>query len=173
MKRNTAILVFVVVVVVGLVGIEMWRSGSPEEPPPEPKEAGVNGPEAPAVSPPLEPAVEAREPLEPQQPAAAPEGVVQVPIEEAPPDPDDPFGGKPITIETLTGCKEIQKFGDKQLIIEYAPNGEWKINGIVRAKWTIEGSRVKIYRDDTDEVHYIDIVGNSLVYQGNEVNMTR
>jgi len=43
----------------------------------------------------------------------------------------------------------------------------------VRAKWTIEGDRVKIYKDGSDEVHYIDIVNNKLVYDGKVVALTR
>lgn len=130
-------------------------------------------PAAPASEP--LPAAPALKEVSPEVVEAAPEPEAAVPEEAVPQEvaADDPFGGKPITVETLTGCKEVQNLQGTPLEIEYAPNGVWKVNGNARAQWTIEGNRVKVYKDGTDEVHYIDIVGNKLVYEGKEVAMTR
>jgi len=171
MKRNVWV-VLIVAVLLGVLGVVAWQmllretQPVPASPPPSvsvPTPPKVDAP--PPVPPPVAPAV-------PSTPPAAPEKAVEEPPKEAPAKVD-PFGGRPITVETLTGCKEVQNLKDAQLVIEYAPDGVWKVNGNPRAKWTIEGNRVKIYKDGTDEVHYIDIVGNKLVYDGKELNMTR
>lgn len=168
--NRTAGIALIVIIALGVAGVVAWqmRPGSvqttpaPESPKPEPQPQVQNN-----VTPP--------KPVEPPKQAAeeAPKETPKEETAQAAPPAEDPFGGKPITVETLTGCKEVQKMGNATLNFEYAPNGEWKVNGNVRAKWTIEGNKVKIYKDGTDEVHYIDIVGNKLVYNGKEVNMTR
>lgn len=171
MNRGVQV-VLVIIVLAGVLAIVAWQmllrepQPVPASPPPSlsvPTPPKVDAP--PPVTPPAAPAV-------PSTPPAAPEQAAEETPKEAPAKVD-PFGGRPITVETLTGCKEVQDFKNAQLVIEYAPDGVWKVNGNARAKWTIEGNRVKIYKDGTDEVHYIDIVGNKLVYDGKELNMTR
>ncbi|MBX7257486.1 MAG: hypothetical protein K1Y02_14075 [Candidatus Hydrogenedentes bacterium] len=165
MKRNVGIALVLLLV----VGVGAWRlMPSKPEPAPPPVKSEVPKPEPAKVEPPQQ---EASLPVEPVQIDTAP--VPEPATEPAPVDPDDPFGGKPITVETLTGCKEVQMLDKTPLVIEYARNGVWKVNGNDRAKWTIEGNRVKIYKDGTDEVHYVDIVENKLVYNGKTIKMTR
>lgn len=180
MNRST-IISFVVVLVVCAVGAAVWWSRPQEEPvptPPPPSEPKIEeAVESPAPPPPVVEAPKAPEPEPAEESASVAEETVPEATEEPAQEaaaPEDPFGGKPITIETLTGCKEVQQFKEAQIVIEYAPNGEWLVNGNKRAQWTIVGNQVKIYRDDMpDEVHYIDIVNNKLVYNGKELNMTR
>src|SRR5688572_14605458 len=38
-----------------------------------------------------------------------------------------------------------------------------------RAQWRVEGSRVRLYRDRTGEEHWLDIVGNKLMWKGQEI----
>ncbi len=116
------------------------------------------------------------EPLPAQESASEASRVLEAPeslAAEQPPESDDLFRGKPITVETLTGCKQIQKLGNAELVIEFGANGEWKMNGNVRAQWTIEGDRVKIYKEGTDEIHYVDIINNKLVHNGEVLELTR
>ncbi|MFA6241588.1 MAG: hypothetical protein WC655_11690 [Candidatus Hydrogenedentales bacterium] len=163
MKRNAGI-ALILLGVLGVVAWQFWPGSKQPAPVTQPPVV-----EEPAPQPP--PAAPVPEPEPPQAEVAAPQETPPPVIEEAA--KPDPFGGKPITVETLTGCKEIQQIKEASITIEYARNGEWKVNGNVRAKWTIEGDKVKIYKDGTDEVHYIDIVNNKLVYNGKEIAMTR
>jgi len=99
-----------------------------------------------------------------EEPPVTPPPVVQERFEEA---GEQPFEGVPITEETLTGCK----YRDRQLEIEFAANHVWKVNGNDRARWMIEGDRVKIYnKPGADfEVHYVDIQGDRLVFNGEPI----
>ncbi|HOD49992.1 MAG TPA: lipocalin family protein [Candidatus Hydrogenedentes bacterium] len=176
--NRTAVVSLIAAVVVCVVAALVWWPRSEETPallPAQPDPPRVEKPQTPLPAPPVveAPAPAPSEPQPPEEPpAAVPEEVTQAVPEQAPAT-DDPFGGKPITVETLTGCKEVQQIGNGQLVIEYGANGEWKMNGNVRAKWTIEGDKVKIYKDGTDEVHYIEIINNKLVYNGKVLKMTR
>jgi hypothetical protein len=171
---NRSVIISFVVIAVCIIGTAIWWA-QPQTVPAQPDKPKIEkAPALPAPPPIAETPKAAVAPPVPPAPPAAP----AAPVEAAPASPeqapaaDDPFGGKPITVATLTGCKEVQKFQNADITIEYAPNGEWKVNGNVRAKWTIEGNKVKIY-DDKGEVHYIDIVNNKLVYNGKDVKMTR
>jgi len=171
MNRNTGMLL-IAVVAFAVAAIVAWqKSGSRDTgTAPAPREAPVpvqqaTPPEPPETS--QAALVEVTEELveEPvqeseEEPAASPE----------PPKPgqDDPFGGKAITAETLAGCTYTQG----RLEIEFAPNGIWKVNGNPRAKWRIEGGRVRMY-DDKGEEHFLDIAGNKLLFNGEEIKVTR
>jgi len=168
MKRNVGI-ALVLLCVLGVVAWQMRPKAAQPTPTLPPPIVNKIVPEPTHVEPPPEQVAPALPPVQPQA-DAAPSPEPQAAPEVA---KDDPFGGKPITVETLTGCKEVQQLGGASVTIEYARNGEWKVNGNSRAKWTIEGNRVKIYKDGTDEVHYVDIVNNKLVYNGKEIAMTR
>lgn len=172
MKRNTII---VLILVIGIVGAVYWWTRPAEETVPiavQPSEPKPEPSDAPA------PVVKAPEPL-PDAPDPEPsEEAIPAPAEPAPaaeqaPDPDDPFGGKPITEKTLAGCKQVQRIGEHELVYEFAPDGVWKVNNTARAQWMIEGDRVKIYKDGSDEVHYLDIIDNKLVYNGKVLEVTR
>lgn len=173
MNRNVRT-VLIVVVLLGALGVIAWQMWPKDTPPPAPEAPKATKPapqpaQVQVVPPPEAPEVQAAVPAEPP---AIPEEVGTEPVEQAPAE-EDPFGGRPITIQTLTGCKEVQQFQGAQIVMEYARNGEWKVNGNVRAKWTIEDGRVKVYKDGSEEVHYVDIVGNKLQYNGKDVPLTR
>lgn len=173
--RGTAIGLILVILVSVIVGVVYWTRQA-EHPVPQTPQPVMESAPAPAL-PPVENAVPpvagpVPGPESGQEPAAQAEDPANT-VPEVAPDGGDPFGGQPITVESLTGCKQIQQLGDAQLVIEFAPNGEWKMNGNVRAKWTIEGDKVKVYKDGSDEVHYIDIMNNKLVYNGKVVALTR
>jgi hypothetical protein len=51
----------------------------------------------------------------------------------------------------------------------FAVDGTWYMGQRAAAKWVVEGSRIKLYDDDTDEVHYIDIRGNELLFEGKPI----
>jgi hypothetical protein len=71
---------------------------------------------------------------------------------------------------TLVGTKwEREGFG-----IEFSADGKLLIGGRERARWCVEGSRVRLYRDATPsgrppEEHWLDIVGNKLMWEGQEL----
>ena len=69
-----------------------------------------------------------------------------------------------LTAETLKGTK----WADDKIDMVFLPDGQWQMNGRTCAKWVIEGSRVKIF-DDKGEVHYVDIVGDSLAFNGKKI----
>jgi len=66
---------------------------------------------------------------------------------------------------TLVGTKwERDGFG-----LEFGADGKLVIGGRERAKWRVEGSRIHLYRDTTGEEHWLDIVGNKLMWEGQEI----
>jgi len=66
---------------------------------------------------------------------------------------------------TLVGTKwERDGFG-----LEFGADGRLLIGGRERAQWRVEGSRVRLYRDRTGEEHWLDIVGNKLMWKGQEI----
>jgi hypothetical protein len=69
-----------------------------------------------------------------------------------------------LTATTLAGTK----WKDGMVDVEFMADGRWKMNGRICAKWVIEGDRVKIF-DDKGEVHYVDIVGNTLEFNGKQI----
>ena len=51
--------------------------------------------------------------------------------------------------------------------------GKLLIAGSERAKWSVQGVRIRLYRDTTGEEHWLDIVGNKLMWEGREVGRVR
>jgi hypothetical protein len=43
------------------------------------------------------------------------------------------------------------------------------IGGRERAQWRVEGSRIRLYRDTTGEEHWLDIVGDKLMWESQEI----
>lgn len=70
-----------------------------------------------------------------------------------------------INEQTIVGTE----WGDDRFKLEFGPNGKLLIGGSVRANWSIEGSRVKLYSNDGREVHWLDIEGNKLTWNGEPV----
>ena len=54
--------------------------------------------------------------------------------------------------------------------IEFGSDGKLLIGGRERAKWRVEGSRVRLYRDTTGEEHWLDIVDNKLTWKDQEIS---
>ncbi|MCX5772082.1 MAG: hypothetical protein NTZ09_17665 [Candidatus Hydrogenedentes bacterium] len=168
---NKGMLVLVGLILVAVVAtVVILQRGKAEPLPVEP-------PAAPAPAPaPVTPIVEAPAPVEAptaavEEPPAAP--APEQPAEAAPAEPPK----EPLNARTLAGTKWKPDFPTdpnqgmmqgKKLEIEFAPDGTWRINDQVRAKWAVEGKRVKIF-DDKGEVHYLDIVGDKLMFGGEEI----
>lgn len=159
MNRN--VLIGAVVVVAVVVGLLIWRA------------LGTSTAKTPVEAPPpVQKPAPAPVPPPPPEPQAAPEPEPS-PVPVADPTPAPPpvssSGVAPtpayLNQETLTGTK----WKDGPMEMELAPNGEWKVAGRTRAKWKVEGKRVKIY-DDKGEEHFLDIVGNKLMFEGKEVS---
>ena len=75
---------------------------------------------------------------------------------------DDPTS---LTERTLVGTKwEREGLG-----LEFGAAGKLLIGGRERANWSVEGRRVRLYRDMTGEEHWLDIVGNKLMWEGKEI----
>jgi hypothetical protein len=75
---------------------------------------------------------------------------------------DDPIA---LTERTLVGTKwERDGFG-----LEFGAAGRLLIGGRVRARWSVEGRRVRLYRDATGEEHWLEIVGDKLMWNGREI----
>jgi hypothetical protein len=75
---------------------------------------------------------------------------------------DDPIA---LTERTLVGTKwEREGFG-----LEFGAAGRLLIGGRERAKWIVEGRRVRLYRDTTGEEHWLEIVGDKLMWNGHEI----
>ena len=71
----------------------------------------------------------------------------------------------PLTERALVGTKwERDGFG-----LEFGANGNLLVGGRERAKWSVAGQRVRLYRDSTGEEHWLDIVGNKLLWNGQEI----
>ena len=67
---------------------------------------------------------------------------------------------------TLVGTK-WERDGSR---IEFGSDGRLFIGGRERAKWRVEGARIRLYRDATGEEHWLDIVGNKLMWEGQEIS---
>ena len=70
-----------------------------------------------------------------------------------------------LTAQNLVGTKwEREGFG-----LEFGANGKLLIAGRERAQWRVEGQRVRLYRDATGEEHWLDIAGQKLLWNGQEI----
>lgn len=171
---NKGMLVLMGLIIVAVVvTVVMVQRGKVEPLPVEPPVA----PPAPAQAP-VTPIVETPPPPAPVEPPAA---AVEPPAEPAPEQPTEVAQADapkvPLNARTLAGTKWMPDMvpgssqgmmRNKQLEIEFAPDGTWRINNNIRAKWVVEGKRVKIF-DDKGEVHYLDIEGDKLMFEGKEV----
>ena len=174
---NKGMLVLMGLIIVAVVvTVLMLQRGKVEPPLPlEPPAATAPAPEPAPVTPIVEQPAPAPAPAE--QPAAA---VEQPPAESAPEQPLEVAQAEtpkePLNARTLAGTKWKPAFPtenqgmiqDKKVEVEFAPDGTWRINDQPRAKWTVEGKRVKIF-NDKGEVHYLDIVGDKLMFEGEEI----
>jgi len=70
-----------------------------------------------------------------------------------------------ISEKTLVGTK----WGSDQFKVEFGPAGKLLIDGNERANWLIEKGRVKLYSNDGWEVHWLDIEGNKLSWNGEPI----
>ena len=170
---NKGMLILVALIIVAVVAAVIMLQRGKVEPPPAP----------PAPAPAPEPAPPATPIVEPPEPAPAPVEEPAAAVEE-PPAPEQPAEvapaeppKEPLNARTLAGTKWKPDFPTgKQEVnmtppkveVEFAPDGTWRINNQVRAKWTVEGKRVKIF-DDKGEVHYLDIEGDKLMFEGKEI----
>src|ERR1041385_4228079 len=50
--------------------------------------------------------------------------------------------------------------------LEFGADGKLLIGGRERAQWRVEGSRIRLYRNETGEEHWLDIVGGKLILEG-------
>ena len=74
-------------------------------------------------------------------------------------------GSNTLTERTLVGTKWAREgFG-----LEFAVAGKLLIGGRERAQWSVEGQRVRLYRETTGEEHWLDIVGDKLLWNGQEI----
>jgi len=169
-NRGVLALVLVVLIAAIVTVVMLQRGGdvAPEplpEPPPAPKTTAITPVAEPPALPPPPP-----EPVAVVEEPPAEEPVPEPPVEVAQADE----AKEPLNARTLAGSKwqptGMEKLGrmDIKLEIEFAPDGTWRVNDNIRAKWKVEGNRVKIYNDE-GEVHYVDIVGDKLMFNGEEV----
>lgn len=137
-----------------VIVIGVWLvTGSKSDPTPEPSSPAAEN----AVATPQVPvAAEAPVTPPPVVTASAPIASVSAPAQ--------PF----ITEQSLTGAKyEVDK-----VVMEFAADKKWTVNGEAKAMWAIEGNRVKIY-DDKGEEHFLDIKGDKLSFEGQPVELSR
>jgi hypothetical protein len=66
---------------------------------------------------------------------------------------------------TLIGTKwEREGFG-----LEFGADSKLLIGGRERAQWQIIDSRIRLYRDTTGEEHWLEIAGDKLMWEGQEI----
>jgi len=97
-------------------------------------------------------AAQARTPSDPAQPTNAP--------------PTDPDSSSALNERTLAGTR----WARGPFSVEFGKGGKLLIGGRDRAQWRVEGSRIRLYRDATGEEHWLDIVGNKLMWEGEEIS---
>ena len=174
---NKSMLVLSALIIVAVVATVIMLQWGKAAPLPQPPAAPTPAP-APEPAPAATPIVEPPAPAPVEEPAAAVEAppaepAPEGPVEVAPAEPPK----EPLNARTLVGTKWKPDFPanpkntsmrDIKVEFEFAPDGTWRVNDQVRAKWTVEGKRVKIF-DDKGEVHYLDIEGDKLMFEGKEV----
>jgi hypothetical protein len=57
--------------------------------------------------------------------------------------------------------------------LEFGADGKLLMGGRERAKWRVEGRRIRLFRDTSGEEHWLDIVGNKLMWEGREIGRVR
>ena len=75
---------------------------------------------------------------------------------------------KPIALneQTLAGTK----WGQGAFSLEFGHNGKLLMGGREHAQWQVQGSRIRLYRGATGEEHWLDIVGDKLMWEGQEIS---
>lgn len=91
-------------------------------------------------------------------------GPINEAVSNGPTAPAMPSEVEHLTAKTLAGTK----WKDGMVDVEFMADGRWKMNGRICAKWVVEGNRVKIF-DDKGEVHYVDIVGDVIEFNGKKI----
>ena len=103
-------------------------------------------------------------PMPSQPPASRAASTSRPPVE--PPKRAAPEG---LNERTLIGTKwERERFA-----IEFGADGKLLIGGRKRAQWQVEGPRIRLYHDTTGEEHWLDIVSNRLMWEGQEIGRVR
>lgn len=102
-------------------------------------------------------------PAEPAPPVETPKAE-PTPASVAEPVPA-PAPVKALTEETLRNTA----WASGKFRIDLSANGNVVIGNSARAKWKVEGDRLKLYSDTSDEVHYLDIRGDKLYWEGQEI----
>ena len=142
--------------VLAALAVAVWRTMSPsvEGPAREPVDAYPPPVDSPRPQPTPHPAV-----AEAGRPGPSENGSAESRAAEAAAD------SSPLDETTLVGTKwEREGFG-----FEFGADGKLFIGGRERAQWRVEGSRIRLYRDATGEEHWLDIVGDKLVWEGREI----
>lgn len=117
------------------------------------------------ILPPASSASSAKPPTPVPGPQTPPELGADTPTAADP--PEDLLQPELLTAETLAGTT----WEDGMVIVNFLPDGRWKMNERICAKWEVEGSRVRIY-DDKGEEHFVDIVGDNLEFEGKTIART-
>lgn len=99
-------------------------------------------------------------PAAPVASVAPPAPLAAAPAETPAPEPERPL----LTAETLQGTS----WEDGRISMAFLPDGRWQMNGRVCAKWEVLGDKVRIF-DDKGEEHFVDIVGDSLAFNGKKI----
>lgn len=160
--------IVIILIACGL-GLAVWQpwvkqeavtpAPAPVPAPPPPTPAPVPPPPPPAPAPPApepQPAVVAPAPAPEPAPAPAPEPAAQEPAKPS-----------KWNAETLGGTKWKAK-DPKTPDFEFTRDGKWKVKDRVASKWSFEGNRIRLY-DDKGEEHFIDVVGDKLMFGGEEI----
>jgi len=155
MNSRNALIALVCLVLVCVGGGAVWKMSRTREP----AEPDAPQPVQPATQVTPEPA--ARASVAPR-PMDDPEPEPAVPTEEPPAEP--PAEPATLTAESLAGTKWEQG----PVNMKFLPDGRWEMNGRICAKWEVEGNRIRIF-DDNGEEHFVDIEGDTLTFNGQEI----
>jgi hypothetical protein len=162
MKKKRSIFIGLVLLAVGLA---LWSTNMQRNPTPEKQQKGTA---------PTEPVSEQPPASEPIKKIADSKDLQEKSDSEAEVDPEFAEIEAPerglaelaaISEETLVGTE----WGNNGFTFEFGPKGKLLIGGSVRANWRIEGDRVKLYSHDEGEVHWLDITGNRLSWNGEPI----
>lgn len=164
MTRTQRVLITLLAVLLGgyFLVRGLYRPEAPVETPQEAARTGTAGSKLPATAAKLEDdnataAMSTRSGAELRTPTAT--------------SPPQPVAEKPpelavINEKTLVGTE----WGSDQFKLEFGPAGELLIGGEARANWRIENGRIKLYSNDGREVHWLDIDGNKLTWNGEPID---
>lgn len=155
MKKSKVLIICVLVV--GAIGLFVWNMRPTDQqgeaaPSPEagPGITNVRSGAAEPVAPAEAPEPETAE--EPQAPAPAPTD-------------ESAVATGALTAERLRGTEWEQG----KVKSEFLPDGRWSMNGRICARWEVLGDKVRIYDDEKNEEHFLDIVGDTLEFNGKKL----